>query len=364
MEDLQKIREAKVAFWYKVWPSDKALFYEHLSNLVDWWVTVTNALYGFIWKAINPKMVQEIANLLLFIESWDSFSVAMKKMPYVFDNREIAVIEAWESSWTLQKSFAWLAKQLREQEEIKQKIKSAMTYPIIIMVFLIIAIVVIMAYVMPKLLPLFTESQIELPLSTRMLIATSEFIRSNLIAIFVWITAFIFWITAFAKTDSWKRVFDEMFLKAPLIWNIYKNYIISQFSSNLWLLIWAWIPIIKTLRLAWESSNNTIYTSAVNMISDKVASWKRLTESFYETDPEYRYFPNDFNQMISAWEKTSTINKVCEKISVQYSKEVDNSVSILIKWIEPAAMFFAWLFVLWFALSIFSAIMQITQTIG
>lgn len=363
MENFEQYRDVNVNFWHKITTKDKALFYEHLSNLVDWWVTVINALEAFLQKTKNPKMVKEIWTLLIFVNSWDSFSIAMKKNPWIFDKKEIAIIEAWESSWTMQKSFESLAVQLREQEELKQKAKSALTYPVIIMLFLIVAVVVIMTYVIPKLRPLFENANVELPLSTKALVFTSEFIINNFVVLIILAIWWIVWIKSFKQSESWKRFFDEVTLKLPLVWDVYRNYIIAQIASNLGLLIWAWIPIIKTLILSWEASNNMIYSYAMNMVSDKVMNWKKLTQSFEEVDPLNRYFPSDFLQMIWAWEKTSTVNKVCEKIKIQYTREVDNSLTILIKWIEPLAIFIAWAFVLWFAFAIFSAVLKITETV-
>lgn len=356
--------EIKVYFWNKITTKDKALFYEHLSNLIDGWVTIINAIYSFIDKTDNPKLAQEVVNLLLFIESWDSFSVAMKKLPFTFNKKEIAIVEAGESSGTMQRSFANLASQLQQEEDLRAKVKWALTYPIIIVVFLIFAVLVIMTYVIPKLKPLFETASIELPFSTRTLIITSEFIIGNFISIIFIIVALFLWLKLYKKSYSWKRFFDNLYLWLPLVWNVYRNYIISQISSNLWLLIGAGIPIIKTLNLTWESSNNIVYLEAINMVASKVSAWRKITESIEEIDPENRYFTTDFVQMMAAAEQTSTINKVCVKISAQYNKEVDNSIQILTKWIEPSAIAIAWIFVLWFAFAIFAAVLKITETVN
>lgn len=364
MENLEKYRDLPVYFWNKITIKDKALFYEHLSNMVDWWVSVIKALEWFLEKTQNPLLAREIANLLVFIESWDPFSTAMKKLPYIFSNKEVAIVEAWESSWTMQKSFDSLSKQLRTQEELKQKATQSLTYPIIIMCVLIIAVIVIMTYVIPKIKPLFETAWIELPFATKTLIGTSEFFLNNFFLIIFGIIATILGLKIFSKTDSGKKYFDTLYLKMPLVWDVYRNYIIAQVSSNLGLLIQAGIPIIKTLKLSWDSSNNEIYKQAIYMVADSVSQWKKLTGSIEEVDPEHRYFPADLIQMFEAWEKTSTLNKVCDKLSNQYTREVEHSINVLVKWIEPLAIVIAWIFVLWFAFAIFSAVMMITETVA
>lgn len=363
MENLIEYNNSNIYFWSKVTPKDKAFFYEHLSNLVDWWVTVINSLSAFIDKSKKPVLAKEISNLLFFINSWDSFSVAMKKLPETFNRKEIAIIEAWESSWTIQKSFENLSKQIRDQEDLKSMAKWALTYPTIIMTFLIIAVFIIMTFVIPKIIPLFSTASVELPLITRALIFTSNTIINNKLLIIFSVIFIIFWFVIYSKSEHWKKYFDSLYLSIPIAWDVYKNFILAQIASNLGLLIWAWIPIIKTLRLTWEASNNNIYKIAIDIISEKVNSWKRITQSIEETDPKHIYFPNDFVQMISAWEKTSTINTVCFKIHKQYSKEVEHSVWVLIKWIEPIAILIAWIFVTWFAAAIFAAVIKITETV-
>lgn len=363
MKNLEEYRNISVYFWHKITPYEKAFFYDHLANLIDWWVWVIWALEWFLEKTNNPKLAREIANLLIFVDSWDNFSIAMKKLPDVFDAKEVAIVEAWESSWTMQKSFENLAVQLKDQEELKQKVKWALTYPIIIMVFLCIAVLVIMTYVIPKLIPLFATAWVELPFVTKTLIYTSNFIIWHFILILVFIFALIFSIKTFAKTEKWKLFFDTLYLRLPLISSVYKSYVIAQVASNLWLLISAGIPIIKTLTLAWLASNNDAYNEIINWVAQKVSMWKKLTQSFEEMDEDHFYFTNDFIQMISAWEKTSTVNKVCYKIHKQYTREVEHSLWILIKWIEPVAILISWLFVVWFASAIFSAVLKITETV-
>lgn len=90
----------------------------------------------------------------------------------------------------------------------------------------------------------------------------------------------------------------------------------------------------------------------------------KIAESFEAADEKHEYFTRDFTQLIAAGEKTSTINKVCSKIAVQYNREVDTSIGNLVKFIEPIAILIAGIFVVWFAFAIFSAVLKITDTVG
>lgn len=289
--------------------------------------------------------------------------MAMKKIPGVFDKREISIIEAWETSGTIQKSFANLAKQLREQEELTGKIYSAMTYPIIIFLFLALAVLIIMTYVIPKIMPLFANNGVELPMVTKTLVMTSGFMIDHFVAILVCIFGAIFAIQAYIKTEGGRLFFHDFLLRVPLIGNVYRNYILARIASNLGILLGAGIPILKTFSLTAESANNAVYTIAIDETIGRITQGKKIVQSIRETDPERRLFPNDFLQLMDAGEQTSTINKICVKISDQYSREVDSSVAVLVKWVEPLAILIAGAFVLWFAFGIFSAVLKITETV-
>ncbi len=357
-------QEVPVRFYHRISLKEKALFYEHLSNLVDGGVTLIDALRSFIEKTPNPRFFRDSRELLLLIESGDTMSLAMKKFPNTFERSEISIIESGEQSGTMQRSFVSLANDLRSRQELTAKLIGAMTYPAIILAFLILAVVVIMTFVVPKLLPLFSTAWTELPVATKSLVATSEFISNHFILLFVLGISFVALFFSILSTYNGKRAFDRFILEIPLIGRIYRNYLIVRISSILWLLLSAGIPIIKTLKLTAESTGNIVFEEAILSVAKRVEVGKKITESIEEIDPQYTLFTRDFVQLVGAWEKTSTINKVCVKIADQYNREVDASVAMLVKFVEPMAILFAGWFVLWFAFAIFAAVMKITETVG
>ncbi len=359
-----EIQEVPVYFWNKITLKEKAVFYEHLSNLLDGGVTLIEALQSFAEKTENPLMYREIAQLLLLIDSGDVMSIAMKKLPRTFDVSEISIIEAGEQSGTMQKSFGSLSEDLRNREELGQKLKGAMAYPAIILAFLISAILVVMVFVIPKLLPLFETTNTTLPMSTRSLIAASNFVSHHFMILIFAIVFVGMMIFGYLKTPAGKRNFDEFLIRIPLVGTVYKNYIIVRISTTLGLLLGAGIPILKTLRLSGSSTGNTLYEEVFTEIVRQVEQGNKIADSFAIVDPQSRYFTRDFLQLMAAGEKTSTINKVCAKISAQYTREVDNSVATMVKFIEPIAILISGAFVVWFAFAIFSAVLKITETVS
>ncbi len=360
----KKITSKKMYLLKKVSLVDKYNFYEFLSIMLNWGVWVYETLESVNSKIKNEFFREKIKELQTYIYSWDSFSKSMKKLPMIFSSSEISIIEAWETIWRMSESMSKLSEDLRKKHELQSKIKNALTYPFIIFLFLFLSVFIVLIYVVPAIEPLFENSDTELPWATKALMFTSNFISNDwIIILLMFLSLFVLFI-GYRSTQKGRANIDYMVLEIPLVWTVYKNYILSSIASNIWSLIWSGVWVIKTLKLTWKSVNNLIYESLLDTTIMKVSSWKKIVESLKESDEEGLYFPADFLQMLAVWEKTATIEKVSYKISNQYTKEVDYSLSNLTKWIEPIAIFIAWIFVCWFAFAIFAAIVKITETVG
>ena len=357
------LQEEGFTLFKKVWDKDKYNFYEYLSVMLDSWVSLSKTL-SWVWEKLdNLYFKQKINELEVFVSSWDSLSMAMKKLPQIFSSHEISIIEAWESTWTLNESLENLANFIKKRDILKKKIKSSLTYPFIIFVFLILAIVIVLTYVIPALMPLFENSDAKLPFATRALIATSNFIQNYWLILLFFIFAFIVFILIYASSESWRAKLDNILLSLPLIWPVYRNYVISNISLIMWNLIWAWIWMVKVLSLTWKASWSFVYEKLFEEIKQKVELWNKIVDSMQEVDEDKFYFPNSYLQMLSVWEKTANMQKINNKISDQYLREVDYSLATLTKYIEPIAIVIAAVFVLWFAFAVFGAILQVTQSI-
>ncbi len=356
-------KENNIILFKKVGDLDKYNFYDYLSVMLDSGLWVVNALEGVWEKLDNVYFKQKINELIVFVSSWDPLSKAMKKIPDVFSAYETSVVEAWETTWTLDKSLWNLAENIRSIYELKKKVKWSLTYPLIIFLFLIVAVTIILTYVIPALKPLFEWFWAELPFATKALIATSNFVINNFLVIIFFIISIIIWVLIYKTSESWKKNLDNFVLSMPLIGPVYRNYIISNISLTMANLIWAWVPTIKMLKLTWKASNSYVYEKLFELIAKKVWLWEKIVDSIEEVDKEKFYFPSTFIQMLSVWEKTANLETICYKINKQFKREVEYSLANLTKWVEPLAVAFASIFVLWFAFAIFWAIMKLTSAI-
>ena len=343
---------------------DKVLFYESIANLLDGGVTLLAAFKGFASRLPAGKLRDAVENTIFFVESGDQLNTAMRKLPDFYSEKEIAIIESGEQTGMLKDTFNAIAKELRNNEELKSKVVGALTYPMVIVLFLILALVIVMVYVIPQLMPVIIEMATEIPWTTKSLMATSDFFRNNfalIVGVFI-AAALIF--RGYVMTDSGKIWFDRFKIYNIVSGKAYKNYLIVQVMATFHLLSSSGVGIVKALRLTGTSSGNVYMASVYHRIADAVSSGRKISEAMQELDKDMYIFTPDIVQLIESAEKTSTVHQVTFKISEQYRRELDAALATMVKLIEPVALLGAGVFVMWFALAIFSVVMQITQSAG
>lgn len=363
-DDTKESINKKIYFFKTVSLVDKYNFYEYLSVMLDWWVSIVETLESVESKITSEYFKEKIKELITYISSWDSFSKSMKKMPDVFANSEISVIEAWETTGMLTVALMKLSDDLKKIHNLRNKIKWSLTYPIIIFLFLALALIIVLTFVIPQIKPLFDNSGVELPIATKLLIITSDFVITNIGLLFLIIVSIFVFIMWYINTKSGKKTIEEFLFWLPLIWKVYRNYILSNIAWTLGSLVWSGVNLMKALTLIWKATNNSIYEGLFDEIIVRVSWGEQIVKAMEAVDPEKIYFPADYLQMLSVWEKTANLESISKKLNDQYTKEVDYSLANLTKWIEPIAILLASVFVLWFAYAILWAILKITQTIG
>ncbi len=351
-------------FWGRPDAREKSSLYDHLSNLMEGGVGILDALDSFAEKTPSASMAAAARGLRSFVSEGDPLSLGMKKMPDYFEKYEVSIAEAGENSGRLQSCLRDLAHELRKGHELSSKVKAALTYPTIIMVFLALAVVIVMAFVVPQLTPLFSDMGAKLPLSTQALIATSDFFSGNWPAILAALAACAVGAVAFRNSAYGREATDGALVGLPLVGDVYRNFIMSRIAANLAMLLSGGIPVVKAIKLAGAISGNSVYENVMDAVAQSVSEGKKISESITEADGGRGLFTLDFVQMVASGEKTSTIGVVGKRLSEQYEQEVSFSLAKMLKWVEPVAVLVAGLFVVWFAFSVYAAILEITKGVS
>jgi type IV pilus assembly protein PilC len=220
-------------------------------------------------------------------------------------------------------------------------------------------IAVMMVVVVPKLLEIF-EWWANLPLSTRILISISDFFVHSWWVMLIVALWSVIWIGIWRKTPAWKYYFDKFMLKVPIFWNITQKIILSKFARVLSGMLTSWVSIVEWLRITSDAVWNEVYRQRILFLRDDIKRWLKIYESI-ENDP---LFPEMMVSMIQIWEQTAKVDEIILKVADFYDEEVDNTIWVINKLLEPIIIVtMAW--VVWFiAIAIMQPIMNLADTVS
>jgi len=233
-----------------------------------------------------------------------------------------------------------------------------MMYPMFILIVVVWVVAVMMIKVVPQLLEIFDDKS-KLPASTRTLIGISDFfINSWYLAVWAIIGIIIF-IKLWGKTDKWIYNLDKIKLHIPIFWKINKLLILSKFSRVFSGLISSWVSIIESLKIVSDAVWNDVYRQRILLLREDVKQWIKIWESL-DGDA---LFPDMMVQLIQVWEQTAKLDKVILKVADFYDEQVDNTISIINKLLEPFIIVLLAVIVWWIAIAIMEPIMALSETV-
>jgi len=294
------------------------------------------------------------------VEGGSALSEALAKRPEVFDRLYVNMVRAGETGGVLDQILTRLAEFMEKAENIKSRIKEALTYPTLVMLFAAAILIFIMLVVVPKFSSIFETFDEELPIPTQFLIGFSHAIVNQwyiflAVPILLWLgyrlalrsEAFIF------RRDSW-------ILKFPLAGEMTQKAIISRFSRTLGTLLHSGVPILEGLAIVKESIANAVLMKAVGEVHDSI----REGESIAPPLGESGLFDDLVVNMIDVGEATGTLDQMLLKIADTYDTEVDIKVSTLFKALEPTMIILLALVVGFIVLALFLPILKMLNTLG
>ena len=316
-------------------PQAKAQFFHLLSVMVNAGVPVVTALQSLINQSHkSPRLQGILEDLADGIESGSSLSEALDAYNDVFTEQEIGMVQSGEASGQLNKVLENLAVDLEKAYKIRGKVKSAMTYPIIVFMLLIGVVTVMMIYVVPKLTQLFSSMEEGLPLITRVVVGISEFMVTNKTMMAVGSLGVILFLMLFKKTDVGKFTFDKFKISIPIFGNLFKQSYLSRFSRSLGNLLDSKISIVKTMEISANSIGNEVYRRRLLLSMEDIKQGIPLAESLTSSD----LFPSMLVNMLEVGEKTAQMDEISVKLADFYENEVDTTVAGISKIIEPLVL--------------------------
>jgi len=354
---MDRINEKLLSF-QKVKTSEKVVFYRLLSTMTNAWMWVMKAVSILEKQEKNPVFKKMLGEFTYRLKQWDKLSECLEEYPASFEEAEIWIIKSWEKTWQLNSVLTDLANQIEKVESISWKIRSAMMYPMFILVVVIWVISVMMIVVVPKLLEIF-DGKGDLPASTQALIAVSDFFVYYWYLLVLAVIILIAWINVWKKTPDGKYMFDSIKMKVPVFGQINQKLVLSKFSRVFSWLVGSGVSIVESLKITSDAVGNEVYKQRIILLSEDIAWGIKMWESL-DWD---KLFPDMMVQMIQVWEETAKLDSTILKVADFYDEQVDNTIWVINKLLEPFIIVTLAVVVWFIAIAIMQPIMNLADTV-
>jgi type II secretory pathway component PulF len=320
-----------IAYFWKSPKKELPLFTRQLASLVEFGVNILKS-FTIIQGQVSDKYLKAIINdLIAKIKDGKSLSESLSLYPEFFSGFYISLVHSGEVGGNIEVALKRLADYLEKEEEFKNSIRGALIYPSFILVVSVVTVIILLGFVIPRQVTMFADMGQMLPLPTKILISSSEFLRSFGWMILVAIFVFIFLLRRFYLTIQGKISIDNLKLKTFLLGQIILKTEISRLSRTLSLLLSSGVPITQSLEISKAVLDNEILKLEIKKLKDGVAGGLSLSKCMQGS----KLFPPFVTSLIATAEEGGAIDRSLLRIADEYEKEVDRALKLLIRMLEP-----------------------------
>jgi type IV pilus assembly protein PilC len=350
----------KISFLRRITSKDIVLFTRQLSIMVGGELPLVEALGTLANQTSNPDLREIAFKLTKDVEGGSTLSEALSRHPKVFSVFFVAMVKAGETVGKLASTLSYLADHLERQHNLKSKIQGALIYPGFVLFVALAVCFLIAFFIVPQLEGIISEAGIQFPFITRLIIKIALFLRKHAILLFLLFILFCFLLSRYYRTKEGKYFIDSLLIKLPVIGNILKNLYIAQFAEILFTLLVGGVAIAKALQLTGETIANKIYKEAIFSTMESVKKGTLISDALFQFP---QIFPLVVVQMISAGEKTGTLDTTLKNMANFYQKEAERTIESALTLLEPLLILFLGLIVGGIVLSIIIPLYRVI-TIG
>lgn len=315
---------------------DLAIFCRQLSSMLLSGVTLIKAL-NILYMQVEKKNIKKSIKLLYeSVQKGDQFSEGLRKQKDVFPEMMVSMIEAGEASGKLDHVMLKLAEQFEKDVKLKAKIKSAMTYPIILILISIGVVLVLVIKVLPIFMTLLEESGSELPLPTQILVGFSGILTNYWYIILLALGAFAIFIKGYISSEAGMKQWHALILRLPIIGKLNEKIIAVRFTRTLSTLLSSGMSMMQALEIVTKVVNNRVVMEELYVTKADIRSGMSLSESLKKVSA----MPPMVYSMVGIGEEAGTIEEMMEKAAEYYDDEVENTIQKLVSLMEPMLIVF------------------------
>ncbi len=367
---MNKYLQNSIDFLKKIWvqvPSrglsirEQTFFIKRLSFLIKAGVPILDSLVMIKEQTSKKNHSVILETIITDVSEGRYLSTSMAKFNKTFGDFSINIISFGESTGMLSENLEYLAEELKKKNTLRKKIIGAFIYPIIITLATFGITVFLMVYLFPKIIPVFSSLHVELPLSTKIVIFLSNFLRHYYIFIILGsIASLTSLIVALKKKPAFRFYFDKFILKLPIIGEVIQNYNLANTTRTLGILLKSGVTLEEALNITVKITGNTVYQKEFIEIMKFTDRGEQMSTYFaLHAD----VFPEIFTQIISVGERSGHLSKSLLYLSELYEGEIEDFTKNLSNTIEPVLMIIMGVLVGFIAISIITPIYSITQNL-
>ena len=327
-----KVKKRRSGGGGRIKPKDLAIFTRQLATMMKAGVPLLQA-FDIVGRGNpNPRVTKLLNDIRTDVETGTSLSVAFRKFPLYFDNLYCNLVEAGESAGILDQLLDRLAVYMEKTEAIKSKIKSALMYPVTVLLVAFVVVSVIMIFVIPAFKEVFANFGGELPLPTLIVIAMSEFFIKYWYLIFGGLIGGVyFFLEAWKRNEKMQSVMDRIMLKLPIFGVLVEKSCIARWTRTLSTMFAAGVPLVEALDSVGGAAGNSVFTRATVKIQHEVSTGTALTVAMTNVN----LFPSMVLQMCLIGEESGSIDHMLGKAADFFEAEVDDMVAGISSLMEP-----------------------------
>src|SRR6266511_5494873 len=335
LEELPSAGEEARTFFKSVKPKTLQVFSRQFATMIEAGLNIVAALVILEDQTDDLYFAQVVKELRADVESGLLLSEAMKRHPKIFDRLFVSMVEAGEAAGILDEVLDRVAYQIEKATQIKRRVKGAMLYPTMVLVFATLVLTGLLMFLVPVFVKIFGQLGGELPTLTQYVVAMSDLLRNKYYIIFPGLGLLIFGLRKYKKTESGRQKWDRMKLKIPMkIGQVVLKVTMARFSRTLSTLVAAGVDIIQALEITGQSSGNWVIEEALGDVRVKVSEGVPIAQPLVDNP----IFPPMVSQMVKIGEETGELEKMLGKIADFYEDEVDAAIQSLTSIVEPLMM--------------------------
>ncbi len=343
----------------KVKADELVVFSRQLATMVEAGVPLVQSLTILAEQVENANLQRVIGAVHDDVESGKNLSEALEKHKKVFSPLFVSMVKAGESSGSLEEILDRLASYIEKTSALQKKIRSALVYPTVVAVMAFIITFGMMTWVIPQFASIFTSLNAPLPTPTRLLIAFSNFLRSNLLLFFGTVGGVGFLLVRFVNTKAGRLWFDSTKLKMPVFGPLFLKVAVSKFSRTLSTLVKSGVPILSALEIVGKTAGNSLVEQTIQEVHNSIKEGESISGPLGKK----RIFPPMVVRMITVGEETGELDKMLSKIADFYDVQVDTAVDGLTSMIEPLVIAFLGIVIGGIVIAMFLPILTLTQAL-